>query len=591
MSNSNLSKLLSLVSVSRRNQGGLLVLLTALGAVFEVVSLASVFPILAYILDPVSAMNGEVMKFIKPLTSYIPLSESYSIGILFAVIIMISSLYRIVLVWLQVSWGNAVGHDFSILVFSRLLEQSYEQHIVRNTSEVVAGITMKINQLVGSYINPLVAICSSFVLLIAIVSALVITAGLAVVAVVVLIGLVYTGITLSIRSKLAYNSQIISERSNSIVQEVQESFQGIREVILSDTGETRRNTFTAMDREFRLAQSSSAVLSQAPRYVVESLLVISLVGMALMQAGHLTLSGDLLPSLGVVVLGVQRIMPLAQVIYANVATMRGALCSVGDVIDMASVTNDRDTPIEVACKSIDFEKSLVLNQVSYSYPGTQTNQLKNITLSIKKGDWVGIYGKTGSGKSTLLDLICGLLSPTSGSILIDGVELGARNRSDWRDKLAVVSQSVYFSDSTILDSIVLAGESPDFERLNTCLKVAQLNSTIEGLEQGIHTSVGEAGVQFSGGQLQRLSIARALYREAEILIFDEATSALDQHTEKVLMGALRELNSELTVILVAHRLNTLEACNYLIQMESGEILSSSTYEQLILAEPADRRES
>ncbi|MDB3895697.1 ABC transporter ATP-binding protein/permease [Alphaproteobacteria bacterium] len=557
----------------------------------EAASLAAVFPVLAYILDPVSALNSEIMQFVKPITAYLPFGQTYNLGILFAAIVLLSSAYRIFLVWLQVTWGNAVGHDFSTLIFSRLLNQSYEQHIARNTSEIVSGITIKINQLVGSYINPLVAICSSTVLLLAIAGLLILTVGLQIVAIVVLIGGIYAGITFSIKSKLSYNSQVISNRSNLIVQQVQESFQGVREVILGATGGVREAMFSRMDKEFRSAQSSSAVLSQAPRYIVESFLVILLVGVALMQAGTFTLSGELLPSLGVVVLGLQRMMPLAQVIYANVATMKGAVCSVDDVLEMASQYSEADQTQQTECEVIGFSDQVEFRHLGYRYPRSQVAQLKNVNVSIKKGEWVGFYGHTGSGKSTLLDLICGLLRPTTGAIFVDGKQLSDNNYASWRSKLAVVSQSAFFSDVAIVDIIAFGEETPDLDLLKACLKVAQLESTIHGLADGVYTRVGEAGVQLSGGQLQRLSIARALYRKAEVLIFDEATSALDRPTEMGLMDALRHSNSDLTVVLVAHRLNTLEECDSVYQMENGEIVASGTYEQLILAKPAYGRGS
>ena len=591
MNKPSLSKLLSHISTRRKTQGALLVFLTAVGAMLEAASLAAVFPVLAYILDPVSALNSEIMQLVEPITAYLPFGQTYNLGILFAAIVLLSSAYRIFLVWLQVTWGNAVGHDFSTLIFSRLLGQSYEQHIARNTSEIVSGITIKINQLVGSYINPLVAICSSTVLLLAIVGLLILTVGLQIVAIVILIGVIYAGITFSIKSKLSYNSQVISNRSNLIVQQVQESFQGVREVILGATRGVREAMFLRMDKEFRSAQSSSAVLSQAPRYIVESFLVILLVGLALMQAGTFTLSGELLPSLGVVVLGLQRMMPLAQVIYANVATMKGAVCSVDDVLEMASQYSEADQTQLTECEAIGFSDHVELRDLGYRYPGSQVAQLKNINVSIKKGEWVGFYGHTGSGKSTLLDLICGLLKPTTGAIYVDGKQLSDNNYASWRSKLSVVSQSAFFSDVAIVDIIAFGEETPDLERLKACLKVAQLESTIHGLAEGIYTRVGEAGVQLSGGQLQRLSIARALYRKAEVLVFDEATSALDRPTELVLMDALRLSNSDLTMVLVAHRLNTLEECDSVYQIENGEIVSSGTYEQLILSKPAYTRGS
>ena len=364
LSTFNISQLFFLMNPRRKNQGLILVFMTILGSLLEVVSLTAVFPILAYILDPANASNGYIMQMMRPLLEVLPFEEKFSMGLLFTCVVIIASFYRIILTWLQVSWGNAVGHDLSVMVFSRLIKQDYERHIVRNTSDIVAGITVKINQLVGCYINPLVAICSSVVLLFAIVFTLVLTAGYQVGFAIALIGFIYSLITLLIKSKLASNSFIISKCTNAIVLQVQESFQGVREVKLNTTEQLRINSFSAMDKELRAAQSSSTVLSQAPRYIVESLLVVSMIGAALVFAGKLSLSGDALPIIGVLALGIQRTMPLAQSIYANVATMKGAIFSVKDVFDLASVNSEIRSNQDVAKDGFFFENKIDLKNIS-----------------------------------------------------------------------------------------------------------------------------------------------------------------------------------------------------------------------------------
>lgn len=582
MNNFGIKSVISFLSVRRRNQGFLLIVMTAVGAMLEVISLAAVFPVLAYMLDPLATMEAGVMSWLKPFAQLLPFAEGFSLGVIFALLVFGSSSYRIILVWLQVAWGNAIGHDFSMIVFHNLLRQKYELHLARNTSEVVAGITIKINQLVGSYINPLVSICSNLVLMLAIVFTLSIVVGPEVIVFLLSIVFIYSGIVFAVRNKLSTNSFVISGHANSIVKQVQESFQGIREVILSGNAAVREKEFARLDGEFRHAQTSSVVLSQAPRYVVESLLVIVLVSVALSLAGAISLSGDLLPALGVLALGVQRVMPLAQSIYANVATMKGANYSVNDVLELAAQGSENNNEPISPDEDVTFEKSLEAKKLSYRYPGAKSDQLRDVSFTIYKGEWIGFYGQTGSGKSTILDVLCGLLPPTSGVVLVDGKAIECSCVSAWQRKLAVVSQFTFFSDDTILSNIVSNGNEPDMERLKSCLKVAQLYDTILQLDGGVYTRIGEAGVQLSGGQLQRLSIVRALYRQADVLIFDEATSALDQNTEYELMNALKQFNPELTVILVAHRLNTLSDCDRLYKMDGGQIVSVGSYNSITL---------
>ena len=371
---------------------------------------------------------------------------------------------------------------------------------------------------------------------------------------------------------------------------MQESFQGIREVIFNGSAKIREDEFARLDIEFRQAQTSSVVLSQAPRYIVESLLVTVLVGIALSQAGTLSLDGDLLPSLGVLALGVQRIMPLAQAIYANLATMKGAEYSVYDVLELARTDSCNVNQVDHSRHDIDFQDSIEVRNVAYRYPGAKKNQLKDIQIKINASEWIGFYGQTGSGKSTILDVLSGLLSPTSGYVLVDGKVLDEDHVPLWQRKIAVVSQSTFFSDESIQNNLVPKGESIDLERLHKCLKVAQLEDTMSGFNDGLDTRMGEAGVKLSGGQLQRLSIARALYKQADVLILDEATSALDQETESHLMSALKQYNSELTVIMVAHRLNTLSGCDRLYYMADGKVISSGTYQDMISSNRQPRSE-
>ena len=569
------------LSTRRRTQALLLILMTAVGALLEVLSLAAIFPVLVFMLDPPAAMDTGIMIWLKPALELLPFSEALSLGALFAILVLFSSIYRIILVWFQVAWGNAIGHDFSVIVFRNLLGQTYEQHLIRNTSEVVSGITIKINQLIGSYVNPLVAICSNTVLIIAIVIALVITSGSEVIALLLCMGLIYTIISVAVRNRLLMNSSVISGHANSIVRQVQESFQGIREVIFSGSAKLREGEFARLDMEFREAQTSSVVLSQAPRYIVESLLVVVLVSIALSQAGTLSLASDLLPSLGVLALGVQRIMPLAQAIYANFATMKGAEYSVYDVLELARTDARKVNQVDHSRHDFDFQDSIEVRNVAYRYPGAKKNQLKDIRIKINAGEWIGFYGQTGSGKSTILDILSGLLSPTSGYVLVDGKVLDENQVPLWQRKIAVVSQSTFFSDESIQRNLVPKGESIDVERLYKCLKVAQLEDTMSGFDDGLDTRMGEAGVQLSGGQLQRLSIARALYKQADVLILDEATSALDQDTERHLMSALKQYNARLTVVLVAHRLHTLVGCDRLYHMKDGEIVAAGSYMDLI----------
>jgi ATP-binding cassette subfamily B protein len=229
-----------------------------------------------------------------------------------------------------------------------------------------------------------------------------------------------------------------------------------------------------------------------------------------------------------------------------------------------------------------FEKEINLANVYFKYQDKNNFVLEAINLKINKGSRIGIIGKTGSGKSTLIDLIMGLLHPSNGSIEIDGVTLDSKNLRGWQKQIAHVPQFIYLADVSIKENIAFGVQDDviDFEKVKTCAQKAQLNELIESLPDNYDTKVGEKGVQLSGGQRQRIGIARALYKNAKIIIFDEATSALDDHTEKAIIKTINDLDPDLTILMIAHRVTTLKNCCTIIEVKDKSISGEFSYQDL-----------
>jgi ATP-binding cassette subfamily B protein len=232
---------------------------------------------------------------------------------------------------------------------------------------------------------------------------------------------------------------------------------------------------------------------------------------------------------------------------------------------------------------IKFSSSISLHNLTFRYSENTQLVLDNINIIIDKGLKIGIIGSTGSGKSTLLDVVMGLLLPTGGNIKIDETIVTNKNYRSWQSKIAHVPQMIFLSDSTISENIAFGVPYNliDFERVKKCAEMAKLDETISNWAQKYNTSVGERGVKLSGGQRQRIGIARALYKNSEIIIFDEATSALDNDTEKAVMNSIEELSSDLTIIIVAHRLTTLKLCDIIYELKNGKIHRSGSYNDII----------
>ena len=320
--------------------------------------------------------------------------------------------------------------------------------------------------------------------------------------------------------------------------------------------------------------------------------------MVLIAAFSLYVSGrpggivSALPMLGAMALGAQRLLPLFQQVYfswAQIYGNRGTLANLAQLLDLPVKPEPAGEPIAEFSVALDFDR------VSFTYPTGTRPALDDVSLTVPKGARIGLVGKSGSGKSTLADLVMGLLDPTAGRLLIDGRKLDDSTRTSWQAQIAHVPQSIFLSDSTIASNIAFGREGGDIDmaRVRAAAAAADLHDYIATLPAGYDSLVGERGIRLSGGQRQRIGIARALYKNATVLVLDEATSALDDETEGSVMAAIARLPRSLTVISIAHRLSTLRSCDTIVRLEDGRIVAMGPYDMVVRpgARPADLSDS
>lgn len=558
-----------------------------LSALAEMLTLGAVVPFLALLADPTVVKKNPLLQFLSYWFGAEDSNILLTAGIIFCMIAISAAFIRMIMMWSSMRFSYGLGADIGSEVYRHTLHQHYSWHISQNSSEILAGID-KVNIVVGEILTPIMQGVVAFVIVIGILLMLIgIDWEIALIA-----GGGFTAMyainTLVLGSKVKRNSQIISQNMSQRVKAVQEGLGGIRDILIDGTQHVYLHRFIKYDYAMRRAQTSNAVIGASPRYIIEAAGMVLIVALAYWlnprQGG---LSGAI-PVLGALAIGAQKLLPQMQLVYASWSSINGSRNQLADVMTYLnkpkSCQNYKENP-KNKIKEEDCNKNIqehangskkpliTLNNISFNYGVNSEQVLQNICLEIQQGSKVGFIGKTGSGKSTLMDIIMGLLQPTSGNIEIFNKELDEKNLRNWQTRIAHVPQTIYLSDTTIAENIAFGVplEKIDFDRVKEASVKAEIADFIETLNLGYKTYIGERGVRLSGGQRQRIGLARALYKNADVLILDEATSALDNETEKTIMLAIHGLGEKYTVIMIAHRLSTLNICDEIIEIKNGLI--------------------
>jgi ABC-type multidrug transport system fused ATPase/permease subunit len=585
-----LTRLWHHLSQRRKRQFIFLMALMLASALAEVISLGAVLPFLGILVAPDRLFSHAIVADVAQdwgITSadqlVLPLT------VLFGVAAIVAGAIRILLLWVSTRLAYATGAELSIEVYRRTLYQPYRVHVARNSSEVISGITNKVNGVVGLLLSSLTLV-SSTVLLAAIMLALIAIDPMVASVAAVGFGSSYALITRISRRRLQSNSERISYEQTQVIKALQEGLGGIRDVLLDGTQPVYCDIYRQADHPLRRAQGNNYVIGQSPRYVMETLGMLLIAALAYALSRQTGGIATALPVLGSLALGAQRLLPALQQIYFSWSNIAGSHASLADTIKLL----DQHLPVEQlqpAPAPLIIQKTICFNAVRFRYTNDGPWVLDGLNLSIPKGARVGFVGSTGSGKSTTLDLLMGLLIPTEGELLIDGQPISGNRVRAWQQTIAHVPQSIYLADTTIAENIAFGvpREAIDFGRVRQAALQAQISDFIESSPEGYLAYVGERGIRLSGGQRQRIGIARALYKQASLLVFDEATSALDNQTEKSVMNAIQGLSNELTILLIAHRLSTLRSCDTIVQLENGRIVAHGPYEQLLVRSPSFHR--
>ncbi|WP_294073630.1 ABC transporter ATP-binding protein [Sphingomonas sp.] len=568
----------------RRWQALGLLFLMILGGIAEAFTLAAVFPLLSFMADPAHVGTSRIGHVIVAL-GINPASLSLpTLAAAFCVVAIASAAIRITLAWSSQGFAFRLAYDLGVGLYERMLYQPYSFHAGLNSSTIVATVN-NIQRLLTSMFLPVMQGLSAVTLSLFIVGGLLLIKPDIALAALFGFGGIYILTSFLTKSRLRKNAKKIGVMRGMRVQAVQEGLGGIRDVLIDNSQQVYIKKFAELDETLRDAQAANALIAVTPRFVVEALGMVFIVGIAVvLNAVNGTLEGSL-PVLAVLALGAQRLMPLLQQIYAawaNALSERSLFIGVVELLQLPlpqRFVGDKDiVPIPL-------EDTLRIENVSYRYHDDGPLVIRNVDLTIKRGSWTGLLGKSGSGKSTLMDLVMGLLRPTDGQITINGEPLDEHNVRGWQKQIAHVSQHIFLSDASILENVAfgIPREKIDHGRVLHACQEAELEEMIAGLPEGLNTTIGERGVRLSGGQRQRIGIARALYKQASILVLDEATSALDDATEAGIMDSIRKLGRSYTVLMIAHRTTTLRDCDRVYRMEHGRITQAGSFAEVVKA--------
>jgi len=558
----------------RKVQFCFILLLIFITSFLEILSIGAVIPFLTILTDPNLIFNHSLLNKLFLQFGYI---ESYQIKfpvtLFFVITVLISNFFRIVLLWVQTKFAFKIGSDFSINIYRNILYLPYLTQIKFNSSEYISTISHKTVLVVTQALLPVLIIISSSLILISFLFIAFQFSPITTLKLIFVFGLIYLMITLFFKRRVISYGDDINVKTNFLIKLLQEGFGGVRDIIISSNQEAYCNAYRYSEIKLRTAQANLMIIGQTPRFIIEGIGISVLVLFAFFLSKSDNSINSVIPVIGIIALSAQRLLPIFQQIYASITSILGCKAILKEILRYL----EANTKIDFInnSESLTFNKIIEFKNINFNY-SKRVNIFNNFNLIIKKGSKVGIIGPTGCGKSTLIDLIMGLILPEKGKIFIDKTPLSKKNVSQWQENISHVPQNIFLTDSTIIENIAFGEniENIDIEKVIKMAKKACIHDDIINLPLKYNTLIGERGINLSGGQRQRIGIARALYREKNVIIFDEATSALDYKTEHKVVNNIFKTSPNVTLIMISHRISTLKRCNMIIDLKNNLIKKS-----------------
>lgn len=582
---SSAGKIWHLLTPDEQREAAALLGLMFVGMTLETLGVGLVIPAIALITQNDFARNYPAFHPALTLMGN-PSQQSLVIGgmLVLVGIYLIKNVFLAFLAWRQMRFASRVQVELSQRLFAVYLRQPYTFHLQRNSAQLIRNITAEVSMFASSGILPGMILLTESLVLLSISILLFMVEPLGALIVVSVLGVAALGFHRLTRRSLVRWGKARQYHEGLRIQHLQQGLGGAKDVKLLG-----RETYFLEQYRVQSAQSAyagqlKATLQQLPRLWLELLVVSGLAMLVISMLAQGQALGGVLPTLALFAAAAFRIMPSVNRVLGAVQSLRYGFPAI-DTLYKELMLAAPDEPD--ACGSVTpFRTALDLSRVTYAYPGAATHALKDVSLVIQRGEMIGFIGASGAGKSTLVDILLGLLTPNIGEVRVDGMDIQANIRN-WQDQIGYVPQSIFLTDDTLRRNVAfgLPKEQIDDAAVQLAIQTAQLAEFVASLPDGLETIVGERGIRLSGGQRQRIGIARALYHDPTLLVLDEATSSLDTETEHGVMDAVFALQSSKTILIVAHRLSTVERCDRLYRLERGRVVETGS-PKAVLMEPS-----
>ena len=581
------NKLFFLLSHNERKRAILLLIMMVIMALLDAIGIASILPFITVLTNPSLIETNIFLNIMYQTSNRFGVETKqeflFFLGVLVFLILVISLTFKALTTYAQVRFVYMREYSIGKRLVEGYLHQPYSWFLSRNSSDLGKTILSEVSQVISNGIKPLMELIAKSILTIVIITLLVSVDPKLTIIVGLSISFAYLVVFYFVRNLLnrSGKERLKSNQLRFIV--VSEAFGAIKEVIIRGLEKFYIQSFSNSSQNYARTIALSQVIAQLPKFILEA---ISFGGILLIIIYKMTQSGNFnntLPVISLYVFAGYRLMPALQQIYNSLTQ----LAFVGPSIDKlhSDLKSLKSLNINYDEDVFTFNKEINLHHIHYNYPNTSRTALRDINLTIPLKSTVGLVGSTGCGKTTTIDIILGLLEPQKGTLEVDGKVVTEQNSRAWQQLIGYVPQHIYLSDDTVMANIAFGVEPKDInhDMIKKASKIANLHQFVtDELPKQYLTTIGERGVRLSGGQRQRIGIARALYHNPKVLVLDEATSALDNQTEQAVMEAINNLNKKITIILIAHRLNTVKNCDIIYKLDKGQLISQGTYRELFL---------